>query len=63
MKFENPTQNQEKTREQIVSEAETNLSNLITWIDVLKNSPDDPRNQETVDELIKKVEANLRELR
>lgn len=62
-KFEKPTQEKERTREQIVNEAETNLSNLISWVDVLKNSPDNPKNQERVDDLVKKLEANLRELR
>lgn len=63
MSFEKLKQEEERTREQIVNEAETNLSSLISWIDVLKNSPDDPKNQEMVDNLVKKLETNLRELR
>ena len=66
MSSENSTINQEKNREQreqIVSEAEKNLSDLISWIDVLTDLPQDQEIKETTDGLIKKLQTSLRELR
>ena len=39
------------------------LSNLVSWIDVLKFNPKDPKNQEMIGDLIRKIERNLQELK
>ncbi|MBI4158387.1 MAG: hypothetical protein HY505_02100 [Candidatus Yanofskybacteria bacterium] len=53
----------EKSRGEIAQDAMQKLANLVSWIDVLKNNPEDSRNQEMVDNLIKQIERNLQELK
>jgi len=53
----------EKTRSEIAQDAMQELSGLVSWIDVLKNNPDDPKNQEMVDNLVRQIERNLQELK
>mgnify|MGYP001558342254 CR=1 FL=1 len=53
----------EKTRSEIAQDAMQKLSDLVSWIDVLKNNPEDPKNQDVVDNLIRQIERNLQELK
>ena len=53
----------EKSRSEIAQEAMQKLADLVSWIDVLKNNPEDSKNQETVDNLIRQIERNLQELK
>ncbi len=53
----------EKSRSEIAQEAMQKLSDLVSWIDVLKNNPKELKNQDMVDDLIRKIERNLQELK
>lgn len=61
--MEQKEQKIERNRSDIAQEAMQKLSDLVSWIDVLKNNPEDPKNQDMVDGLIKKIERNLQELK